>query len=173
MSPQRDALLHVTGQPPSDTPEAAAQAWLAAMQEQQSLDVEDSRPVRVAACEAWRLRVRGSGRGGPMRASVTFVPHAGATYLVTGMTPAFRSDPYAGRILSTARSFGRLGPERRDVIRVARLRIVRAQPAETVPALSERTGNAWDARTTAIHNGWLPNHRFAGGELVKVTEEGE
>lgn len=171
MSPQRDALLHVTGQPPADTPEAAAETWLAAMQAQQSLDVEESRAVRVAAGEAWRLRVRSSGRGGPVRASVTFVPHAGATYLITGMTPAFRSDPYGGRILSTSRSFGRLGPERRDAIHFARLRIVRAQPADTFAMLSERTGNAWDARTTAIQNGWLPNHRFAGGELVKVTEE--
>lgn len=87
------------------------------------------------------------------------------------MTPAFRSDPYAGRILSTSRSFGPLGPERRDALRVARLRIVTAQPGETFAALSERTGNAWDPRITAIHNGWLPNHRFAGGELVKVTEQ--
>jgi predicted Zn-dependent protease len=102
---------------------------------------------------------------------VTFVPHAGATYLVTGMTPAFRSDPYAGRILSTARSFGPLAAERRDALRVERLRIVVATPGETVATLSQRTGNAWDPRTTAIHNGWLPNHRFAGGELVKVTEQ--
>ena len=84
-----------------------------------------------------------------------------------------RSDPDGDRILSTARSFGRLGPARRDATGVARLRIVRAQPAETFTALSERTGNAWDARTTAIYNGRLQNHRFAGGELVKVTEEGE
>lgn len=171
MSPQRDALLQVTGQAPADTPQAAAEAWLAAMQANQSLAVEDSRPVQVAAGPAWRLRVRGSGRGGPMRASVTFVPHAGATYLITGMTPAFRSDPYAGRILSTARSFGPLGPERRASIRTERLRIVTAQPGETFAALSERTGNAWDSRITAIHNGLLPNHRFTGGELVKVTEQ--
>jgi predicted Zn-dependent protease len=171
MAPQRDALVHVTGQPPADTPEAAADAWVEGMRARQSLDVEDARPVQVAAGDAWRIRVRAPGQGGSMRALVTFVPHAGATYLITGMTPAYRGDPYEGRFLSTARSFGPLAPERRAALRVERVRIVSARPGETLAELGRRTGNAWDLQTTAVANGWFADHRFAGGELVKVTAE--
>jgi predicted Zn-dependent protease len=171
MAPQRDALVSVTGQPPADSPEAAAEAWLDGMRARQPLDVEESKPVQVAAGPAWRLRVRGSGRGGAMDAAVTFVPHAGATYLVTGMTPAFRSRSYDPLFLSTARSFGRLTAEHRTEIQVLRLRVVMARRDETLAALSRRTHDAWDPATTAVYNGLFPDHRFAGGELVKVTEQ--
>jgi hypothetical protein len=48
---------------------------------------------------------------------------------------------------------------------------VSAQPGETLTALSQRTGNAWDLQTTAVANAVFADHRFAGGELVKVTAE--
>src|SRR5690606_5289883 len=153
----------------ADTPEAAAEAWLAATRKRQGIQVEDARPVQVAAGAAWRVRVRGTGSGGALRGQVTFVPHAGATYLITGLAPAFRSDAYDGRFLSTARSFGPLAPERAAALRVERLRIVSARPGETLAALVQRTGDAWDLQRTAVVNGVFADHRFAGGELVKVA----
>jgi predicted Zn-dependent protease len=99
------------------------------------------------------------------------VPHAGATYLVTGMAPSMRAGAYEGRFLSTARSFGPLAPERRAALRVERVRIATARPGETLVALSQRAGNAWDLQTTAVSNALFTDHRFAGGEWVKVTDE--
>jgi predicted Zn-dependent protease len=171
MAPERDAVVQVTGQPPADSPQAAADAWLAMMEKTQKLDVEESKRVQVAAGDAWRLGVRGATAGGSLRASVTFVPHAGATYLITGMAPSMRGGAYEGRFLSTARSFGPLAPERRAALRVERVRIATARPGETLAALSQRTGNAWDLQTTAVSNALFTDHRFAGGEWVKVTDE--
>ena len=36
-------------------------------------------------------------------------------------------------------------------------------------ALGRRAGNAWDPSRTAILNGVFTNHRFRGGELVKIA----
>ncbi len=51
----------------------------------------------------------------------------------------------------------------------ARLRIVRAQSGENLATLSRRSGDAWDVSTTAVYNGVFSNHRFSGGEQVKIA----
>ena len=53
--------------------------------------------------------------------------------------------------------------------RSQRLRVVEARSGENLEALTRRTGNAWDVSRTAVYNGIFSNHRFKGGELVKIS----
>lgn len=59
----------------------------------------------------------------------------------------------------------------RNSITVLRIRLARAEPNETLPELSRRTGNRWTDAVTAIANEIPENIRFAGGEWLKVVQE--
>ena len=100
---------------------------------------------------------------------VTFVPYRGATWRITGVASSSASQRYLGRTLATARSFRPLGAEERRSIQAQRLRLATAHGGEDLQALARRTGNAWNPAWTAVSNGVFVNHRFEGGELVKVA----
>jgi predicted Zn-dependent protease len=76
---------------------------------------------------------------------------------------------YLPNTLNTARSFRPLTEEQRKSIEVTRLALVEARAGEDLVALGNRTDNAWDPSRTAVLNGIFANHRFQGGELVKIA----
>jgi predicted Zn-dependent protease len=73
-------------------------------------------------------------------------------------------------MVATARSFRPLTEAERASIQATRLRVVTARPGEGLAELGRRTGNAWDPSSTAVYNGIFVDHRFEGGELVKVVK---
>ena len=50
------------------------------------------------------------------------------------------------------------------------VRVTRALSGESIGELSARSGNAWSAPETAVYNGVFSDHRFAGGETVKIAK---
>ena len=125
---------------------------------------------KVGRIDAWRMLLQSGGRSGHILANVTFIPYHGATWRITGASPSGRASRYLGRTLATARSFRPLTSAERASIRSQRLRVVEARSGENLEALTRRTGNAWDVSRTAVYNGIFSNHRFEGGELVKVSQ---
>ena len=102
---------------------------------------------------------------------MTFIPYGGATWRFTGLSLSRVSGHYAGTIFSVTRSFGPLTDEQRDSITVARLGTAKAGRSDDLPGVSRRSGNVWELSTLAVYNGLFTNHRFKGGELVKVAVE--
>ena len=47
---------------------------------------------------------------------------------------------------------------------------MRARPGETLEALNRRSGSGWDISTAAVYNGIFSDHRYEGGEQVKVIQ---
>ncbi len=169
ISPRGDAVIHLMADLPPGDPRAAGEAFVEKTRQDAPVRVKDSGPVQIGSIPAWRMSLQGSGRGGSLAALVTFIPFREATWRVTGVSPALSADRYRGRMLSTARSFRPLSVSAARAVRTTRLRVVQARRGETLARLGERTGNAWDPARTAIQNGLLPNHRFAGGESVKIA----
>lgn len=167
--PHGRAMTYLTAMPPTPDGRSAADAWLAEAQHDQKLDVRESEPVRIRAIEAWRLRVDSSSRSGAIRATATFIPYGPATFLVMGAAPAAFAAKFDGRFLATARSFAPLDDAAGSSLSWLRLDLATAQAGEDVAALGRRTGNAWDPMTTAVYNGVQADHRFTGGEQVKIT----
>ena len=115
------------------------------------------------------MQLEGGGRGGYVVAIAAFIPFRGSTWRVMGVSPSFAAKSYRGRILSTARSFRPLSEEERRSIHGMQLRLVNARAGEDLVVLGQRSGNAWDPTSTAVYNGLLSDHRFQGGELVKIA----
>ena len=52
---------------------------------------------------------------------------------------------------------------------MTRLRVETARAGEGIAELSKRSGNEWSVNDTAVYNAVFADHRFAGGELVKIA----
>ncbi len=172
MTPRGDAMVYLMADQPEGDPRKMAEAFVEKTNKENDskLEIQESKRVVIGRVDAWRLLLKGGGRGGAISANVTFIPYQGATWRITGASPSSRASRYLGRTLATARSFRPLTEAERASIRSQRLRVVEARRGENLETLTRRTGNAWDVSRTAVYNGIFSNHRFEGGELVKVSQ---
>jgi predicted Zn-dependent protease len=166
--PQGEAVVFLSADAPPGDPAAVADAFIAKEQENGRLDVRDAKGVKIGAIDAWRVDALGAGVV-PVAAQFTFIPFRNATWRVTGASPERLAARYEPQFLSTARSFRPLTAGDVSALYVARLRVTKALGGETVADLSARSGNAWTPAETAVYNGVFADHRFAGGETVKIT----
>ncbi len=168
--PRGQAIVFLTADAPLGEPREIAEQWVEKTREMQSIDVRDSKHVKVGHIDAWRMQVDSSTGGGRLSSLITFIPYREATWRVTGMARASQAESFLGRTLVTTRSFRPLEDKERASIVSMKLAIVEARPGERLTALSERTGNAWELAQLALYNGVFVNHRFGGGELVKIVQ---
>jgi predicted Zn-dependent protease len=168
-SPQGDAVVFLTADQPAGDPKTVAEAWVTQMQEQQSVKIIESQPVMVGEIEAWRMHLEAKQRGMTIASYVTFIPYSGATWRITGASPALAAKRYLGRTLATARSFRPLTEKERRSLSATRLRVVKSRSDEGLQSLGSRTGNVWSPQFTAAYNGVFVSHLFPPGSLVKVA----
>lgn len=166
--PRGRAIVFLTADAPLGDPRNIAETWAEKTRETQAIDVRDSRPVKVGAIDAWRMKVLARSGAGSLMSYLTFIPYASATWRVTAMSRAADEEQYLGRTLVTARSFRPLTDEERASIVESTIHVTQAAPGESIERLVERTGSAWSVQETALYNGVFVDHRFAGGELVKT-----
>jgi predicted Zn-dependent protease len=169
VSPKGDAVVFLMADMPAGEPKVMAETWVEKTSEQARIKVKESKPVKIGSLPAWRMRIDQSGGGGSITSFVTFIPYRGATWRITGASPAFLAKSYLGRTLATTRSFRPLTEEEKHSIFATHMHVVQARRGEDLPGLGVRTGNAWNTTSTAIHNGVFTDHRYQGGELVKVA----
>lgn len=167
--PRGQAIVFLAADAPRGEPQKIAEEWAEKTRESQPIDIEDSKHVKVGKIDAWRLQVDSSSRAGRLSSLVTFIPYRDATWRVTGMSRASEAENFLGRTLSTTRSFRPLDAKERASIVSTKLVIVEARRSESLESLSERTGNTWDLPELALANNVFIDHRFEGGELVKIV----
>ena len=102
---------------------------------------------------------------------VTFIPYREATWRITGITRSGDAKSYLGRALATTRTFRPLTDEERHSLSEANLHLVVARRGEPLGSLSQRSGNTSSVPELAASNGLFIDHRFKGGELVKIVLE--
>ncbi len=148
-------------------PAAAAEAWAQKGQEH-GLRVESSKSIKLIGRDAVRLEGSVLGRQGSLGVHATFLSWRGSVYRIVGVSQSIRK--HQPLFLSVARSFRAMTPELLGEVRELRLRLIEAQPAETLSELANRSGTDWTAGQLGIINGIRSTHRFEGGELVKITK---
>jgi predicted Zn-dependent protease len=165
LSPRGTAAVFLTADTPPGDPRQTAEAWLEKVQAQQRVNATESKPVKVGHIDAWRLRLNARG----LDSYVTFIPYRAMTWRITGVTPSSQAGSYLGLTLATARSFRPLTPEERNSLHGTFLRVATARPGEGLAELSTRTGSAFELADLAATNGIFIDHRFSGGEFVKIA----
>jgi len=164
-----EAVVYLTGSGPTPDAKTAAENFEKEVTEEGGGRVVESKPVKIGALDAWRLRLESSSGRTAVDAFVTLIVYNDTTFRITGMAPLRTSQQYRGRLINTARSFRPLKPEERQLIRGVRLHMVRARRGESLTDLSARTGNILPPLPTAVLNAVFTNHTFEGDELVKIA----
>ncbi len=172
VAPRDAATIRLTSALPYGEPEARANQWLQKERGLRELGVEESKPVMVGDLAAWQLVLTYTGPRGPMISYATFIPYRGSTWGFVAEMRASQVGALSPSVLETVHSFGPMNEVQRRRAPVARLRVARAQPGESFTAVSGRTGNSWDLAYLAVYNGLFRDHRFDGGEFVKVARVG-
>jgi predicted Zn-dependent protease len=165
VSPRGDAVVFLTADLPPGDVRTVAEGFAEKTKREFGVQVTKSQPIKIGRIESWRMQLEGRGKV----ANVTFIPYRGSTWRITGFSPSSVAKRYRPHTLNTARSFRPLTEEQRRSIEVTRLALVEARAGEDLVALGDRTGNAWDPSRTAGLNGVFTNHRYQGGELVKIV----
>jgi len=168
-SPRGDAVVFLTADLPAGDVKEVAETWVEKTKENEHITVVESKPIKIGELDAWRMKIHAGGGGGSVTAYVTFVPYGNMTWRITGASPSSRAGDYVGRFSNTTRSFRPLTEEERSSVRAKRLRLAKARPGEDLVELGRRYDNAWKPGNTAVYNAIFPNHRFEGGELVKMA----
>ena len=169
-SPRGDAAIFLTADLPSGDVREVAETWVEKTKEKENISVMESKPIKIGELDAWRMKIHAGGGGGSVIALVTFVPYGNMTWRITGVSPSSLADDFVGRFSNTTRSFRPLTEEERASVQAERLRLAKARPGENLVELGRRYDNAWKPGNTAVYNAIFPNHRFEGGELVKVAQ---
>ena len=128
-----------------------------------------SQAIQIGPIDAHRIDVEGHMAGTAIAGQVTFIPHNGLMFRLTGIALASQWSQYVGRARTVARTFRALTEEEQQSIEVLQLRVVRAQEGEDIVALSERTRNAWNIGRTAVLNSTFVDTRFEADALVKIA----
>ena len=104
-----------------------------------------------------------------IRASARWIAFDGYVYRILSESTDSGYARFAEDFDAAERSLRALALADREQIFERRLRIVEARDGEALSALLDRVGSTWDAAQAAAANGIETSHRFAAGELVKVT----
>lgn len=168
-----DAAVFLSAGGAGATPQEAAEKWAEeGAQQQIPVEVNSSGPVKLAgadAGEAWRVEAYQSNGNVGLATTTTFFNHNGLSMAITGMAMSRVADDVRGRYLSTVRSFRRLSPEQRSGFEETRIHVVLAQGGESVQALVDRTGSAWNRNQVAVANSLEANDILNRGDQVKVA----
>jgi predicted Zn-dependent protease len=165
LAPREDAVIRLELQGPGNDAEAAAAAFVNANR----LPVHEAKAVRIGGAPAFHVLASAPYQGTALAVDLTFVAREGLIYRITGLTPGERYAAYQGVFRATAHGFRSPTDDERSGIEGLRLAIVEAKAGETLAALSERSGNRWSLRETAVANGLPAEEPLAAGELVKVA----
>jgi predicted Zn-dependent protease len=167
ISPEQDALL-VAQRPVTGTdPGAAADAFMAQLENIKS-EILRSEPIRIGDLPGYGVTARlGRGRDA-VDLELIWISYEERLYQLIGLTAAGQDEDLQA-IRATAQSFRPLTEAERESIPVVRLRLVEARAGESLAQLGLRSGNAWSARETSVMNGIPAGELLDGGRVVKIA----
>jgi len=169
VSPQRDAQVFLELQGKGEDPQAAAQEFLAS-DEGAGLRLQaPPQPIRLGSIEAARAAGSVDMQGMPVKAHITWIAYQGNIFRLTGLVASQSAGKFEGVFRSVARSFRPLTPRERESIQETRVRIVEARAGETLPELSQRTGNRWNVQQTAVANDLFADSPLQSAQRLKIA----
>lgn len=150
--------LHVVGE--GDDPLEAARAEGVTPELERRLERRT-----LAGLPARRLELERSGQ----TLLINWVARRGLVYRLSGVATSASYGARRATFEAFAESLRDLGPGERERVLETRLRVCRAEAAETLADLVARSGSSWGAEETAIANALQPEVPLAAGQLVKIA----
>ena len=100
-----------------------------------------------------------------MHMAFLWVAYRKVVYRFIGLAP----EKYRENLRSSALSFRPITAKEKSSITERRLRVVAARESESLELLSQRTGNVWPLKATAVVNGIDKDRPLKKGQLIKIA----
>lgn len=164
-APKRDGVVALELQGPGNDPAQAAADYAT----REGLKLQGATPVKIGELNGFRAVSVMPTAFGPLKAEITWIAHNDLVYRLIGGMQSGQLRKYQGLFRKFAQSFRPLSREESGSVAELRLRTALALPGETLPELSERTGNEWDLTFTSVANGIFTHEPLAPGQRVKIA----
>ena len=161
---KKDALVFLNIAGKGTDPAQAGKQLTQAMYKEYRAKPSRSEPLKIGKFPAYLVTYTDTSGREPLHLFFLYVAYRQLIYQFAGLAP----ERYRAIVRETALSFRPLTPGERTSIQETRLRIVSARSRETLAQLSQRTGNEWDPKTTAVINGVKVDQPLKGGHLIKI-----
>ena len=168
-APDGNAVVFLSVEGKAGDPQAFAEKFIERVKDRYRIKIIRNNSIVVGGIDSWRIAGTGTVNRERLSAQFTFVPYGDLMYRITAVAPRNAANHYLAQARNTVRSFRPLAAEANAEFDVMRLRIVSANHDETIPALMERTGSGLRPGGIAVINGLFFDHRFNGGERVKIA----
>jgi predicted Zn-dependent protease len=164
VSQKQDAAMLLDRAPGAKTPDQAAEQVIADLNHHGIRDYK-AESLTIGGFPARRISLEQQENGTIVHLQVTWLLHRGVVYRIIGIG----TTSTIATVRAAAESFRDLRTAERESIKVMRLRIVEVRSGERIADVSGRTGNQWDAKTTAVMNGIDENAPLRAGQRIKVA----
>ena len=162
---KRDALVFVGVLGKGTDPEQLGRALVDGLAAEFGIRPSRSESIEVGPLPGYLVTLTDASGSEPMHMHFLWVACRGLIYQMIGLAP----ERYREVLRQTALSFRPLTAEDRSSIKEIRLRIVAARDGEQLGELSDRTGNVWKLRETAIANGIDSTEALSADQLIKIA----
>ena len=127
------------------------------------------KPTEVSDLKAARASTLRNTPDGSMKILITWIAYNDLIYRIVGASRLQDFETNRPLLEKSAQSFHVLTQQERENIKENRLRLVVAQPLETLEELGQRTQNIWSLEQTAIANGFEADKKIQPGRLIKIA----
>jgi predicted Zn-dependent protease len=165
VSPNQDGLIVLGIHGKGTDPEQAALDFTRALTKEFGVEPSRSQALQLGQWPAYLVTFTDATGREPMHMHFLWVASRGLIYRMIGLAPEYHRET----VKKTALSFRPLTVEEKSSILETRVRIASAQAGEDIIGLSDRTGNVWDAQTTAVMNGIRTEAPLKQGQLIKIA----
>ena len=103
--------------------------------------------------------------------ALVWIAKDGLVYQILGATTAERWDSHRPEFEAAAKSFRQPTTEELSEVHENRLRLVRAEPGQTLAEIAKEPANRWSIAETAAANAMEAPTKLSGGEAIKVSRQ--
>lgn len=165
--PKGNAQLYLGGDNPKYKPDSLGGLIANMLREQYKINPYRNEKLNINGFDAYVVAFKDESGSQPVDIQIYYV-HTGEILLnVMGMA----YNAYADTISGSALSLRPLTEAERSEYTAVRLRAVEAEAGESLQEYSDRTGNTWDLKTTALMNSREENTVLQAGEILKIARE--
>ena len=165
IAPEQDGVLTLGIGGENVEPWEAAGVFERALYDQHRIKPLRSESVKIGTFPAHLLLYTDTSGKEPMHLAFLWVAYRKMVYRFIGLAP----ERYRESLRAAALSFRPMNKKERTSIKERRLRVITARTNESLSHLSQRTGNVWPPKATAVVNGIDEDQPLKKGQLIKIA----